>query len=253
MLTRVEDAAVGRVFVGVLVPDQTVEISPRFHGVLAEVKVRVGDRLAAGAVLAEIDPRPLRDDARAANAAVSAAVAMRRQAQVDIEDARRRLEDEKRAVADGLSPQQKLADAEFALKRALATAERADGEVAAARARDASARERLADTSLRSPIAGVVSVRFQDAGATVSAGQPIVRIVGDGELRLRYSIPPELAGEQQAGQVVWATIDTIATPISATIRQISPTIDSASGLIVVDAELHGDVPLRPGLAAWVRS
>jgi multidrug efflux pump subunit AcrA (membrane-fusion protein) len=45
----------------------------------------------------------------------------------------------------------------------------------------------------------------------------------------------------------------VASPVAATIKQISPTIDAASGMVTVEAELAdaGAGVLRPGLAARV--
>jgi multidrug efflux pump subunit AcrA (membrane-fusion protein) len=141
------------------------------------------------------------------------------------------------------------------LARARASRERARSLVAEARSRAETARARLADASLRAPFSGTVALRFKDAGSTVGPGTPIVRLVGEEGLRLRFAVPPARMGELAPGKPVEARIDTIEKPLAAMVRQVSPALDPASGMIVVEAELdeaETAIGLRPGLAASVR-
>lgn len=77
--------------VGVVIAEQVADLAAPFAGVLQRVLVRAGDRVTAGQVVAELDPRPLQEELRVAEAALQAAEASHRQARVDIEDAQRRL------------------------------------------------------------------------------------------------------------------------------------------------------------------
>lgn len=248
------DAAGPHGFVGVIAAAEVVDLAPRFEGVVAAVHVRAGDAVKAGAVVAEMDPRPMREQLRAAEAALAAAQAALRQSEVDVDDGRRKLAVETKAVAEGVSAKVALDEAQFAVKRAEAAAQRAESAVAAESSRVQTARDHLADTALRATAAGVVAMRFKDAGATVTAGTPIVRIVGRHEPRLRFAVPPEQARTLAPGATVTAHVDTIAAPLRAIVRQVSPTLDPASGLIIVEAELApgaASAELRPGLAARI--
>ncbi len=250
------DAVIDRGFVGVITAAELMDVAPRFEGVIAEVKVRAGDKVTAGQVVAEMDPAPLRDELRTANAALATAEASRRQAMVEVEDAKHKLEVEKASVAAGTSPQQNLVNAQLALKRAEAAVSSASSEVAAERAASRTASDRLADTTLRAKFDGTVAERYHDAGSTIGAGTAIVRLVGEGDLRLRFAVDPDRAGALKVDDTVDATIDTVETPVPATVRQVSPTLDPASGMVIVEAELHPSPEvakgLRPGLAAWVK-
>lgn len=240
-------------FVGVIAAADSVDLAPRFAGVIAAVHVRAGDAVLAGQVVAELDPRSVQEELRAAEAAYGAAAAAKRQADVDVEDARRKLALEQRGFTDGLSSQAALDEARLAVDRARAAAARAAASVAAEASHVQTARDHVADTALRAPTSGTVAMRFVDPGATVAAGAPIVRLVGDGGLRLRFAVPPDAAAHLAPGAVVHATIDTVTAPVAATVRQVAPALDPASGMIIVEAELV-DAPavVRPGLAAWVR-
>ena len=250
------DAAPSRGFVGVITAAESVDIAPRFQGVVRVVNVRAGDAVVKDQVVAEMDPKSMQEELRAAEAAYNAAAAARRQADVDVEDARRKLRLETKAVADGVSPRTNLEEAQLAVKRAEAAASKAVSTVAAESSHVQTARDHLTDTALRAPSDGTVAFRYKDPGATVAAGVAIVRIVGHGGLRLRFAVPPDDARSLAVNAKVEATVDTIAGAVPAVVRQISPAIDPASGLIFVEAELQADdkigAQLRPGLAAWVK-
>ena len=250
------DAAPSRGYVGVITASDSVDIAPRFQGVVATVDVRVGDTVTANEVVASMDKKSMQEELRAAEAALGASIAAKRQAEVDVDDARRKVALETKAVADGVSPRTVLEEAQFGLKRAQAASERASSTVAAESSHVQTARDHVSDTALRAPTAGTVAMRFKDPGATVPAGGAILRIVGRGGLRLRFAVPPERAHELAAGGIVHATIETIGAPVAATIRQVAPALDQASGMIILEAELSPDATasaqLRPGLAAWVK-
>lgn len=240
---------------GVLTAAESVDIAPRAAGVVVKVNVAAGDAVSEGQVVAEMDPIGLQEELRAAEAALGAASAAHRQASVEVEDARRKLVLETKAVADGISPRVAIDDAAFAVKRAEAAAQKAASTQAAEASRAQTARDHLGDAQLRSPISGTVAMRYRDAGNRIEAGSAIVRIVGHGGMRLRFAVPPELARKVAVGGNVTATVDTIAAPITATIKQVSPTLDAASGMVIVEAQLPPDSAvgeLRPGLAARVR-
>ena len=248
-------AAVAQGFVGVITAADSVDLAPRFQGVIATVAVRAGDKVTSGQVVAEMDRKAMLEELRATEAALGAASAAKRQADVDVADARRKLELETKAVADGVSPKMKLDEAKLEVDRAVAAAAKAGATVAAEASHVQTARDHLADLALRAPHDGTVAMRFKDPGATIAAGTPIVRIVGQGGLRLRFAVPPDQARGLAPDQKVHATVDTIAQPVAGVIRQVSPTLDPASGMVIVEAELAGDPAtneLRPGLAARVK-
>jgi RND family efflux transporter MFP subunit len=245
--------AQGDRYVAVLVPVEAIELAPRVDGVLVSVRVRPGDVVAPGDPIADLDPRPLREALAEASAAASAAAAAARQADVDVASARRLVSSETEGVAAGTRPRSAIEEAGFALERAVAIRERARAGVAEAAARVEKARSQLTDATVRAPFAGRVTLRYRDPGASAGPGLPVVRLIGDGGVRLRFAVPPAHAARLRAGAPITATITTEAQPARAIIDQITPELDPASGLVLVEAELPPDVAgrVQPGLAAWV--
>ncbi|MCE9575350.1 MAG: efflux RND transporter periplasmic adaptor subunit [Deltaproteobacteria bacterium] len=253
----VSDAAPpSRGFVGVIAASESIDIAPLVAGRIAAVDVRPGDQVKRGDVVAVMDPTSMQEEMRAAQAALGAAQAAFRQAAVDVEDAGRKVALEKKGVADGVSSQEQYDQAVIGLKRAKAAADRAAATAAAEKSRLETARDHVGNTKLMATFDGIVQVRLRDPGATVQAGEPIVRILGRAELRLRFAVPAEIAKALAVGTAVIATVDGIATPVPAVVRQVSPALDAASGMILIEAELAADpavvAQLRPSLAAWVR-
>ena len=244
--------AVAAVFVGVLTAAQTVDVAPRVGGLIARVHVGAGDHVEVDQVVAEMDPVPMREELRAAEAALAAAGSAVTKANVNVDDAKRKLVLETQYVEKGLSPAQNVEDARIAVRRAQADAEQVRGVYRVETVRVETLKANVTNTALRAPFAGTVAKRFRDAGNRVEAGAPIVKIVGDGSLRLRFAVPPQLANRVPVGARVTARVDTVAAPVGATVKQVTPSIDPASGMIIVEAELdRAGAELRPGLGATV--
>jgi RND family efflux transporter MFP subunit len=253
----VQDAAApSRGFIGVIAASESMDVAPLVAGRIASVSVRPGDQVKAGQAVAEMDPTSMEEELRAAEAAVGAAQAAYRQAAVDVEDARRKLALETKAFADGLSPKAAYDEAAIGLKRALAAADRAAATATAEKSRLQTARDHVGNTKLEAKFDGIVQLRLRDPGATVQAGEPIVRILGRADLRLRFAVPAERAKALAIGTPVTATVETVTAPVPAIVAQVSPALDPASGLILIEAELKLDAAttaqLRPSLAAWVQ-
>lgn len=248
--------APSRGYIGVITASESVDIAPRFQGVVADVKVRVGDEVTSGEVIAEMDQKSMQEELRAAESALSSARASYHAAEVDVADAKRKVALEADAVKNGIEPRANLEEAKMGLERARAAAQKAASNVATEASHAQTAKDHVHDTALRAPSDGTVLLRFKDPGATVAAGTAIVRVVGHGGLRLRFAVPPDRARSLAPKARVEATIDTVTAPVAGVIRQVSPALDPASGMIIVEAELAPDAAtapqLRPGLAAWVR-
>jgi RND family efflux transporter MFP subunit len=244
-------------FVGVITAGKSVDIAPQYPGVIADVLVVTGETVEQDQVVVKMDTTAAREEVTAASAALRRAEDERDVARVDVEEARRKLDLARSGVAAGTTPAQEVAAAELALKRAQTAQQSATSAIAELRARLQAARNRLTETALRVPFAGTVALRLLDPGSTVSAGAPILTVVGKGSLILRFAVPPGKARPITTGAAVVAEVETVSATVPAVVRQVNPTLDPASGMIFVEAELTPTPEiapeLRPGLAARVRA
>jgi RND family efflux transporter MFP subunit len=239
---------------GVIASAEAVDLAPSFDGVLAEVRVGTGDRVVAGQVIALLDERPLREELDAALAALRETRARGPRIAVDIRSAHRRAQIERRAVEAGTSARRVLEEALFALEAARAARGELAAAIAQAQTRVDQARSRLGSTALRAPFAGSVGARYRAPGAAVGPAAPVVRLIGGGDLRLRFAAPPADARALRVGCRLLAELAPSAPPIAAIIERIAPELDLPSQSIFIEAALDPAPTrsLQPGLAVRVR-
>jgi RND family efflux transporter MFP subunit len=246
-----DDAAPTKL-VGVLTAAEQADVGPRTAGKILKVNVASGDRVALDQVLVEMDPVQQQEERRAAEAALAAASAAARQAKVDLDAARRTVERDTPLAEKGVLATAELDDAKFEVKRAEAALSRAYSNQTAEASRARTAKDHVTDTELKAPFAGTVVNRYRDPGNRVEANTPVLKLVRQGAMVLRFAIPPPLVPQFPAGAKVPATIETVTGTITATIKHVGAALDAPSGMVFAEAELDnqpGD--LRPGLTAWV--
>lgn len=243
-------------FVGVITAQDESDVSSKLQGELATVDVRLGDSVEAGDLIATIDDRNIREELAIADAAARSARARISQARVEVEEARQQLAIEQRAFAQGSSSKKQVVEAEFRLKKAVASSDRTEADLGEQRARVSQLRRRLDDAKITAPFAGTVSLRHLDPGAIVQPGQPIVRLITSHELWAKFAVPGDAAPGLSVGQTVDVDIESLGVTVEGTIRQIAPELEPSSQMIIVEAELQIPAELdgrvQSGLVARVK-
>jgi RND family efflux transporter MFP subunit len=110
----------------------------------------------------------------------------------------------------------------------------------------AMARQQLADTSVYSPLDGIVQEKRTSVGEYLAAGTPVVNIVRMDPLRLRAEIPERAAASIRSGQNVRVTVEGDANIYLGQIKRLSPVIAEQNRMLVVEADVRNDGRLRPG-------
>jgi RND family efflux transporter MFP subunit len=248
-----EAAHEAREFIGVVFPRSRSDVATRVGGRIAELLVRQGDTVAAGDALAVLDDAQYREERGVAEALLQASRAAARQAEV----ARREAEEQYEALvkAGDAVARIEIDRGKFAEARAAAALQRARADVETQERRLAQLDRMLADTRVLAPFAGEVALVYLDAGETIAAGQPLVRLLSDGAPWVRFAVPAADAAAVTAGASVTIEIESLPGPVTATVRQVSPELDPISQMVLAEAELElGDATarsIRSGLAAWV--
>lgn len=245
------DAAAPIRLVGVVTAAESVNIAPRFPGKIAKVAVSVGDSVTAGQVVAEMDKAQSKEDLVAANADVAGARAEVKQKEVELAAALNTVKRDRELFQKGIVATQELEDAEYGAQSAKAALQRARSTRDEKAARASTAKAAVAATKLIAESAGTVAIRYLDAGNTVEANKPIIKLV-HGSMRIRFAIPLSHQKLFTVGGKVEATIDTVAAPVTATIVHVNAVVDPASEMVFADAELDDQsTKLRFGLPAGV--
>ena len=98
----------------------------------------------------------------------------------------------------------------------------AEFSAAAARAALAQAEWKLAQKSVRSPLAGLVNDTNYVPGEWVPAGAPVVSLLPPQNIKARFFVPETVLGAVRIGQQVEMRCDGCAAPVAAQITFISP-------------------------------
>ena len=184
-------------------------------GKISKRNVELGSRVSQGDILLQIDPKDIQQTVNSTSAQVSSA-----QAQL-------------RLAASNLQRYWQLYE-QAAVSRAQYDQYVNAYEAALAASRQASAQysqgaNQLDYSSLRASAAGIVSAVNAEAGQVVSAGQPILTLVQDGDREVEISVPENRVEEVRTAQQInvsfWAFPDVV---IEGKIREISPIADAAT-------------------------
>lgn len=258
-----------------------VELGLRVPGRIATMAYEEGAKVPTGAVLAQLDTRPLDDmlaQAEARIAASEAQLALRRNgnrsqdiaqaaaavaeqqaglAKVREEYARRRglvaTGAISRAQFDATEADYRAAQARVRAAEQALSLQRAGSrpeEIAAARADTAGAvaqrdkaRTDLADATLRAPIAGTVLTRAREPGAIVQAGETLYTLTIDRPMRVRaYIAEPDLT-RISPGMAVTVTADGNPKAYHGTIGFIAPTAEFTPKSVQTE-DLRADLVYR---------
>ncbi|KPF78433.1 hypothetical protein IP88_03695 [alpha proteobacterium AAP81b] len=186
LASRAEPAtAAANMVVGTVRSAQTHIVSAEQGGRVVVLLADVGDRVAAGQVLARLDTVPL--DLR-----VSAAMAEAARAAATAAERARNAERVAQLVADGTA-----SAAELDTARAEAATARAAKSLADVQASQARRDKTLA--LLRAPSAGVVAARPAMLSAMLAPGAPAFEIEGEGDRLISAALPADVAARLRQG------------------------------------------------------
>lgn len=144
----------------------------------------------------------------------------------------------------------KLVDKNFISKNALddattqqaALREQLDG----ARAKVASISNTGSKTRVVAPIDGVVQKQIVSVGDFVKIGDPMLQIISTQRLRVHLPFPESAAAKLRPGLSVRLSTPTSPTPVTATVTELKPLIESANLAVDVIADVTGQTGWQPG-------
>ncbi|MBF0283425.1 MAG: efflux RND transporter periplasmic adaptor subunit [Magnetococcales bacterium] len=214
-------------------------LSPEIAGIVGEIGAEVGERVAAGAVLARLDDWPQR-------------LALE-QAQAD----RDRLLSELQLARRLWSRAKELTRQDHASREALERRETEQTSLAAALRRQEAmveeARLRLDKTRIQAPFAGIVAERMAQVGAWIAPGTPLFRLVDPARVEVSARFRPEEAEEASRGEGLRFVAVGGEHPV--TLRALSALLDERSrtreGRFRFTAHLAP--PGSAGVLRWTRA
>ena len=217
------------------------ELSPKTPGRVAQMFVAEGSRVRRGQPVLQLETDYVRLSLQAAEAEVARAKAARDEAARDLERKK------------GLLAKDSIPKATY--DRSQATYEQAIAAHQAASAQAALLRQQVGDSTLRSPVDGIVAEKRTDVGARLGDGGVAFVVVQLSPLKLRFQVPERYLGRLEAGDRVTARVDPYPSEtFEGTIKTIGGIINPETRTMFAEAEFaNRDGRLRPGLFARVEA
>ena len=239
--------------VGNLVGNATVQVVPKVGGRLASVRVRIGDTVSQGQVIASIEDQEIREQVRQAEAAFEVSKATIRQRQADLKFAQTNLDRAKSLFDRQLVPRQTLDDADARFQAAQAQVELAQAQNQQSSARLEELRLTLGNTIIRSPVTGFVGQRFLDVGGFASTNQPVFSVVDIRLVRLVANLVERDVKRVQMGTPAVVEVDAFpGEKFNGRVGRVAPVFDPQTRTAQMEIEVPNPTGrLKPGMYARV--
>jgi RND family efflux transporter MFP subunit len=193
-------------------------IEAKVSGKIGQMLVVPGQNVKAGELLAELD-------AREVQARLDQALAVRQQAETDLQR------------ANSLLEQKILSQSEY------------DNARSRFRVADAAAKEAetmLGYSKVTAPFAGVITRKYMDVGDLASPGKPLLEMEDARALRFEADVPEAVVGHLALGDKLPVRVSSVSNDLEAVVSEIAPAADSNSRTFLVKCDLPSVTGLRAG-------
>lgn len=236
---------------GAFAADEESDVAPETSGLVAATFVDIGDRVAAGAVIAQLSTADAALRLEQARASLQQAEAAAAQARERYNLARAnavRYESLLKTGDVSRTLQEQAASEAETTRQAVATAEAA---VAEARTRESLAKKALADTTIRAPFNGFITRRPVAVGEYVTPASTVATVLKLDPIRLRLLVPELQGARLRVGQQVSATVEALEGSVfEGRILAMNPALDPTTRSTLVEVSIanpHGAI--RAGMFA----
>lgn len=266
-----------------LTPNQEISISPKVAGKVAAVNVDIGDSVTQGQVLFTLDTTELMSQLREQQALLDSANANLEKtkgsavdqqlttaqqtldkAQIAYNNANDNYGKMQQLYSIGAISKQDLDNAQITLNDASIdlkaaqdnfnltksnlgpqSVDAAEAQVEQYQAAVDNMQEQINDSSITSPITGVISTKSIDVGEMASSASACFTVIDAKNLLADINVPDNMLSKIQIGQSVPVTINALqGKSFSGVIGKISPDVDSKSNTYLVEVKIdnsNGDI------------
>lgn len=215
---------------GTLKPVRLTAVGAQVSGRITSLNVRVGDRVKAGDLIAQIDPVTKQNDLRNSEATLNNYRAQKVEKEATLVLAEANLARQQTTLAQRATSRSDYDNADATVKQTRAQIAALEALIAGAQAAVETARVNLEYTRITAPIDGTVLAAVVQEGQTVNAVQSAPTIVVLGQLEtmtVRTEISEADIVKVQPGQAVYFTIlGDQDRRYEATLEQIEPAPES---------------------------
>jgi membrane fusion protein (multidrug efflux system) len=209
---------------GTIDAKNNVQVTPKSGGAVTAVYVKEGDAVRAGTVLAKIDDQILRES---------------------VEEVRNQLSLANTVFEKQSSLWKQQIGTEIQYLQAKNNKEGLEKRLATLNVQ-------LSQSSVTSPISGIVDQVNVKTGETAMPGMGIVRVVNLSQLKVVAKVADSYAGSVRKGDAVVVRFPDINKELTTRISFVSTTVDPLSRTFNIEAPLPSDNSLKPNMLAQVK-
>jgi len=252
-------------FSGVLLPNQTVDISSKIAGQVIALGSKVGSPVKAGEVLMKLDTESLNGQLMQAEAGLQSARAAAQSAEIqasisktNLNTAQINYDRAKTLFESGAVSKSQLDDAQDKLNIATQQYANAAGPAQAQGAASintalASIRNfnmQINNATIKSPLNGIITNQNINLGQVVSPGVTLISIVDTSILKMKSTVTQDKLPTLTIGQKMSIIIDSYPDRIfKGTITSIGPIAVSTGEVFPVEISMQNEMGLMAGLSA----
>jgi membrane fusion protein, multidrug efflux system len=243
------------VVTGPIIVEHQLDLTAQRDGVVTKLLADVSSRVKAGALMAQLDDRQIRANLEAARAKTRGIDAQIRDLKAESEVIQADYDRAKRRWDLGLIAEEELQHAKYKTESEQWNIKQVVELHSTAMEEERSLEIELEKTRITAPFSGLVARRYVREGQNVAKGDRLFWITAESPLLMRFTLPEKYFGRLHHGQKFEVTsADLPGEKHTASVREISPVIDPASGTFEVLVELAPDRgsdhnKFRPGMNA----
>jgi len=225
--------------VGESAANRTSRVAASVEGVVLKVNFKPGGFVQGGAALIELDQTSLRLVLQSAQAALAAA-------EIKLEQARKNLERSESLIQSKAISDTTYEKDHFAVKAAEQDAVRAEAEVERLK-------DRIRQTSVRSPFTGFIVEQHTEAGQWLSPGAPVATLVDLSVIKIKASLPERYLNEVKINDPAQVTFDSLGSHVyTGLVTSLIPMAEAASRSLPLEVSLKNEKGvIKAGLLARV--
>ncbi len=204
---------------GQIEASQISNISTRVMGYITSIKVKIGDPVGKGQLLATISNQDI--------------IAKRAQTDAMIAEAQAALNNAKKDFDRFTSLFKQQSASAKELDNVTLQYEAAKSRLEGAKQMRNEVNASLGYTSLTAPFSGIVTQKLADAGSMANPGMPILTIEQSGSYQVSASVPENIIAEIHQGAAAMVSIKSLDKTIKGIVTQIDPSSAFTGGQYII--------------------
>ena len=240
-------------YIGVLAPRATNEIKSPISKAAITLKVRLGDKVKKGQVLASFDPKELKQELEIQKSTLRKAGADISKANGAARSAGALCDADTKAYKAGVGSKSAMDNSCGHYQEAVAEVSSMSASYETQKKTIDKLKDTITNTTLPSPIDGRVGFIAVNQGDSVEDGHLVMRIDSVDNPIIKFAIPSDEATRLKEGDHVDVMIKGRDKPLDGAVSEVEPGIDATAQMIIARADLaSAPAELQTGTRCRIR-